>query len=111
MSKVTDAIKAGKSREEIKAMILDGLYEDCMPKKPEPAPKPKLKLEAEVLPFPPKLSEQELCRRQQILDQAWEATVAAKRELEAETARSCHRGPKDPDWEVAAFDPIWGKRK
>lgn len=43
MSKVTDAIKAGKSREEIKAMILDGLYEDCMPKPPpkaaEPAPK------------------------------------------------------------------------
>jgi hypothetical protein len=109
MSKVTDAIKAGKSREEIKAMILDNFYEDCMPKKPEPAPKPKL--EAEVLPFPPILNERELIRRQEVLDLTWERNLAAKRELEAETARSCHRAPNDPDWEIAAFDPIWGKRK
>src|SRR5262245_18613196 len=109
MSKVTDAIKAGKSREEIKAMILDGLYEDCMPKPPPPPPKPKI--EAEVLPFPPILSERELSRRQALIDQAWRRNLAAKRDLEAEAAESCHRGPDDPDWEVAAFDPIWGKRK
>jgi hypothetical protein len=96
-------------KDEIKAKILAGLYEDLMPDPPPPPPKPKI--EAEVLLFPPKLSEQELYRRQALIDQAWERTLDAKRGLEAEAARSCHRGPKDPDWEIAAFDPIWGKRR
>jgi hypothetical protein len=101
-------------KDEIKARILANLYEDLMPNPPPPPPKPKVEaevVEAEVLPFPPKLSEQELIRRQALIDQAWERTLDAKRELDAEAARSCHRGPKDPDWEIAAFDPIWGKRK
>jgi hypothetical protein len=96
-------------KDEIKAKILANLYEDLMPDPPPPPPKPKV--EAEVLPFPPILSEQELHRRQRIIDQAWEANLAAKRQLEADWKNSCHRGPKDPDWEIAAFDPIWGKRK
>ena len=106
MSKVRDAIKANKSREEIKAMILDGVY-DALPDPPKPKPKPKL--EAEVLSFPPKLSEQELCRRQAILDAEWERHIAAQRDLQAEAAEACHRGPSDPDW--PPYDPIWGKRK
>lgn len=109
MSKVRDAIKANKSREEIKAMILDGVY-DALPD-PPPKPKPKPKLEAEVLSFPPKLSEQELIRRQELLDFHWRANLAAQRALDAEAAERCHRGPSDPDWEIAAYDPIWGKRK
>jgi hypothetical protein len=93
-----------KVSDEIKAKILAGLYEDLMP---YPPPKP----EAEIVPFPPKLSEQELCRRQELLDQQWAANLAAQRELEAEARKRCHRGPSDPDWEIAAYDPIWGKRK
>ena len=93
-----------KVSDEIKAKLLAGLYEDLMPK---PKPKP----EAEIVPFPPKLSEQELCRRQKLLDQQWEANLAAQRDLEAEARERCHRGPTDPDWEIAAYDPIWGKRK
>ena len=89
MSKVRDAIKAGKSREEIKAMILEGLWEDLMPDPPKPKPKPKL--QAEVLPFPPILSDQELARRQLILDAYWERHIAAQRELDAEVAKRCHR--------------------
>jgi|RhiMetdeSRZDD1v2_1073273.scaffolds.fasta_scaffold202824_2 hypothetical protein len=102
-----------KVSDEIKAKLLARVYTDLMPD-PPPKPKPKVKaevVEAEVLPFPPILSEQELHRRQALIDQAWERTLAAKRDLEAEAARSCHRGPSDPDWEIAAFDPVWGKRK
>src|SRR5262245_7048110 len=96
-------------KDEIKAKILANLYEDLMPDPPPPPPKPKV--EAEVLPFPPILSEQELSRRQAIIDQACEKNTAAKPDLEAECKRNCHRGPNDPDWEIAAFDPIWGKRR
>jgi hypothetical protein len=81
-----------KVSDEIKAKILKGLYEDLMPKPPKP------KVEAEIVTFPPILSEQELCRRQEILDQYWERHIAAQRELDAEAAQSCHRGPGDPDW-------------
>jgi hypothetical protein len=92
-----------KVSDEIKAKLLAGLYEDLMPDLP---PKP----EAEIVSFPPKLSEQELCGRQELLDQQWAANLAAQRELEAEARERCHRGPSDPDWEIAAYDPIWGKR-
>jgi hypothetical protein len=97
------------TRDEMKAKILEGLYEDLMPDPPPAKPKPKL--EAEVLPFPPILSERELCRRQEILDASWRANLAARQELEAEARERCHRGPSDPDWEIASYDPIWGKRK
>jgi hypothetical protein len=84
------------TREEVKAKILDGIYEAIMPDPPKPKPKPKL--EADVLRFPPILSEQEICRRREILDAAWERHVVAQRELDAEWAQTCHRGPGDPDW-------------
>jgi len=98
-----------KVSDEIKAKLLARVYTDLMPDPPPPKPKPKL--EAEVLPFPPILSEQELIRRQDLIDFHWRANLAAQRALDAEAAESCHRGPRDPDWEIAAFDPIWGKRK
>ena len=48
-------------------------WANLMPDPPTPPPKPKL--EAEVLPFPPKLSEQELCRRQALIDKLGEETL------------------------------------
>jgi hypothetical protein len=62
---------------------------------PLPRAKPKA---AMIFQFPPKLSEQELCRRQAVIDACWERTQAERRELEAEAARSCHLGPGDPDY-------------
>ena len=56
-----------------------------------------VEVEAEVLKFPPKLSEQELIRRQQIIEQTWRLTVERREELEREMERSCHRGPLDSD--------------
>jgi hypothetical protein len=41
-------------------------------------------------------------RLQRAIDSVWEQTVEARRELEAEAARSCHRGLGDPDWPGAA---------
>jgi hypothetical protein len=90
--------------DEIKAKLLARVYTDLMPK---PPPKPK----AEVVEWPKPLSEMELTRRQQVVDACWERTLDAQRELEAEVAKRCHRGPGDPDWEIAAYDPIWGKHK
>jgi hypothetical protein len=60
--------------------------------RPKPPP-------AEVVEFPPKLSEAELWRRQLAIDACWERTLAAKRELEERYGRTCHRGPGDPDWQ------------
>jgi hypothetical protein len=37
-------------------------------------------------------------RLQRVIDSVWERTVEARQELEAQAARSCHRGPSDPDW-------------
>jgi hypothetical protein len=91
-----------------KAEIIEALWRDCLPDPPPPPPKPKL--EAEVLPFPPLLCEQELCRRQEMLDKYWEMHIAAQRELDAEAARSCHRGPLDPDRETRDYDWVWGRR-
>jgi hypothetical protein len=42
--------------------------------------------------------EMPLVRMQQLLDQGQRAYLERLRELEAEAARSCHRGPSDPDW-------------
>ena len=57
--------------------------------------------EAEIVEFPPKLSEQELCRRQAVIDDCWRRNQVARRELEEELARTCcHRGPGDPDWRL-----------
>jgi hypothetical protein len=93
-----------KVSDEIKAKLLARVYTDLMP---DPPPKPK----AEIVQWPKPLSEMELVRRQQVLDACWERTLDAQRELEVEIAKRCHRGPSDPDWEIATHDPIWGKRK
>jgi hypothetical protein len=58
---------------------------------------PKPKLEATVLEFPPKLSEQELIRRQQTIDQAWSRVLEERRRLEEAAAQTCHRGFFDSD--------------
>jgi hypothetical protein len=47
---------------------------------------------APVVQFPDRLSDQELCRRQQAIDQAWQRTLDAKRELEERYGRGFHRG-------------------
>jgi hypothetical protein len=93
------------TREEVKAHILNGIY-DALPDPPKPKPKPKL--EADVLPFPPILSEQELCRRQEVVNAAWERHVVAQRELDAEWAQSCHRAPGDPDY-TEPNSWVWNK--
>ena len=61
-------------------------------------PKPK-RPEAEVLLWPKPLSEMELIRRQQIIDQTWERVLEERREAEEAMKRCCHRGPGDPDYE------------
>jgi hypothetical protein len=53
---------------------------------------------AQVLQFPPRLSEQELGRRQAIIDATWMKVQEQRQELELQRARTCHRGPGDPDW-------------
>ena len=52
---------------------------------------------AEVVQFPAKLSEWELIRRQQVIDQAWERVLEQRCELERIAERGCHRGPGDSD--------------
>jgi hypothetical protein len=56
------------------------------------------KPKAEVVEFPDRLSAAELWRRQAALDVAQERMLEAKRELAERQARTCHRGPQDPDW-------------
>jgi hypothetical protein len=81
--------------DEAVAKVLKGLRERLLA---SAKPRPKPRVEAEVLDFPPKLSEQELLRRQRVIDQTWAGVVAERRALDAEAARTCHRGPGDPDW-------------
>jgi len=58
-------------------------------------PPPKPKLEAEVLEWPKIIARD---RYQQMLDAAQDLWLQRQRELEAEAARSCHRGPGDDDY-------------
>jgi hypothetical protein len=37
-------------------------------------------------------------RRQHAIDSVWERTLEARREQEEAAARSCHRGPGEPDY-------------
>jgi hypothetical protein len=66
--------------------------------------------EAKVYEFPDKLSEQELMRRQRVVDATWERVLAEKRELELEAERSCHRSPLDSDADLS-IDPFWPRRR
>ena len=93
-----------ETREEAYSRICrvmrEGLRKKQLEDRAKAVPPPKPKLEATVLEFPPKLSEQQLIRRQQIIDQAWERVLEERRELERVGARSCHRGPCDSDWNL-----------
>jgi hypothetical protein len=52
-----------------------------------------------VVEFPQMLSQQELMRRQAIIDQQWEAMLIEKTRIREEVERrSFHRAPGDPDW-------------
>jgi len=82
---------------QIRRELREGLRKKQLEDRAKAIPPPKPKLEATVLEFPPKLSEQELVRRQQIIDQAWERVLEERRRVEEAAARSCHRGPSDSD--------------
>jgi hypothetical protein len=84
---------------QIRRDLREGLRKKQLEDRAKAIPPPKPKLEATVLEFPPRLSEQELIRRQQIIDQAWERVLEKRRELERLAARSCHRGPFDSDYD------------
>ena len=90
-----------ETREEAYTRICrelrEGLRKKQLEDRAKAIPLPKSKLEATVLECPPKLSEQELIRRQQIIDQAWERVLEERRRLEEVAARSCHRGSFDSD--------------
>jgi hypothetical protein len=91
----------GYTTEEVRALIREGYYAEKR-RMEEAAAKRKAKEQArteKVVEFPPKLSAQELWRRQQVVDAHWEAMLREKAELAREAeARSFHRGPGDPDW-------------
>jgi len=93
-----------ETREEAFSRICRDLREGLRKKQLEDRaraiPPPKPTCEATVLEFPRKLSEQQLIRRQQIIDQAWERVLEERRRLEEVAARSCHRGPCDSDWNL-----------
>jgi hypothetical protein len=88
----------GRVSDEDIAEVLDGFEEEMLAsirrgKARQVQPQP----EGKLLQFPPKLSEQELMRRQRIIDQAWERLKEQQRELDRRAALSCHRGPFDSD--------------
>jgi hypothetical protein len=85
---------------QIRRDLRDGLRRKQLEDRAKGIPPPKPKLGAIVLEFPPKLSEQQLIRRQQIIDQAWERVREERCRLEEVAARSCHRGPCDSDWNL-----------
>ena len=81
--------------EEV-AEVLDGFEEEMLASIRRRQSKPG----AEVVQFPAKLSEWELIRRQQVIDQAWERVIEQRCELERIAERGCHRGPGDSDWNL-----------
>jgi hypothetical protein len=93
-----------ETREEAFSRICrdlrEGLRKKQLEDRAKAIPPPKPKVEATILEFPPKLSEQQLIRRQQIIDQAWERVLEERRRVEDVAARSCHRGPCDSDWNL-----------
>ena len=84
----------------IRRDLREGLRKKLLEDRARAIPPPKPKVEARVLEFPPKLSEQELIRRQLIIDQAWERVLEQRRELERQAVRSCHSGPFDSDYNL-----------
>ena len=88
----------GKCTEEEIAEVLDGFAEEMLASiRRGREQREREQRKAEVVAFPPKLSEQELIRRQEVIDQAWERTLEQRRKLERLAAQSYHRGPYDSD--------------
>jgi hypothetical protein len=91
----------GLTTEEVIAEVTKGYNEEKARLKAEAARR-KAREQArtqKVVEFPPKLSAQELARRQAVIDAHWEAMLREKAELQAQQeARTFHRGPGDPDW-------------
>jgi hypothetical protein len=85
---------------QIRRDLREGLRKKQLEDRARAIPPPKPKVEATILEFPPKLSEQQLIRRQQLIDQAWERVLEERRRLEEVAARSCHRGPLDSDYDL-----------
>jgi hypothetical protein len=103
MKETIESVLLRKKQEafgQIRRDLREGLRKKQLEDRAKAIPPPKSKLEATVLEFPPKLSEQELIRRQQIMDQAWERVLEERCRLEEVTARSCHRGPLDSDHDL-----------
>ena len=98
MSKKPETVGRRIATQEEIAKVLGGFEEEMLAdlyrRREESRPK------AKVLEFPPKLSEQELLRRQQIIDQSWNLVVEQRRALEKLAERNCHRGPQDSDWNL-----------
>jgi hypothetical protein len=78
----------GKTYQEMRDDFVRRLWEYDRPKRPA----------AEVVEFPPKLSREELWRRQQALDIAWQRTLDARAELDRDRNAGFHRAPGDPDY-------------
>jgi hypothetical protein len=89
-----------KAFGQIRRDLREGLRKKQLEDRAKAIPSPNPRVEATVLDFPPKLSEQELIRRQQIIDQAWERVLEERRRLEEVAARSCHRGLLDSDYNL-----------
>ena len=91
----------GYTTEEVRALIREGYYAEKR-RMEEAAAKRKAREQArteKVVEFPQKLSQQELMRRQAIIDQHWQAMLDEKAALAEEAARrSFHKAPGDPDW-------------
>jgi hypothetical protein len=83
--------------------LSDAERAEILARHPEP-PSIRKRPKAEVVTFPVgnepprQFTQEELIRRQQIIDAVWEKNLADKRELEEMYRGSCHRGPGDSDW-------------
>ena len=94
MQKIEGSVNVSAKPKSDLDKKIDAFLEELWAQPDYPTPKK----EAEIVPWPKPLSEMELVRRQRIIDETWERVLAEKAELEAEAARSCHRGPGDPDY-------------
>lgn len=94
-------MKPERISDEVIAEVLKGLREELLP---PPAPATPIlappRRGAKILKFPPRLSEQELLRRQQALDCAYERMLAQRAELEAEAHSGLRIDPGDPDYRL-----------
>lgn len=82
---------------EIKRALREGLLRSLKPIDAAEHNRQVRKLLAEEA-WQQRMNQMPFERRQRAIDSVWEKVVAAKSELKALDARSCHRGLGDPDW-------------